>query len=47
MGIIKGPLLQWDISADKVNQPAVLLVKLMTQLNKIVYNVHEHCLTSG
>ena len=44
MGIIKGPLLKWDISADKVDQPAVLLIKLMAQLKKIKYNVHEHCL---
>ena len=44
MGIIKGPLLKRDISADKVNQPAVLLIKLMAQLKKIKYNVHEHCL---
>ena len=27
MGIIESPLLQWDISADKVNQVAVLLIK--------------------
>jgi len=29
---------KYDIFADKVNQPAVLLIKLMTQLNKIKYN---------
>ena len=29
MGIIKAPLLKRDISADKVNQPTVLLIKLM------------------
>jgi len=41
MRIIEGPLLEWDISADKRDQPAVLLIKLMTQLDKILYNVHE------
>ena len=41
MGIIKGPLLKRDISADKREQPAVLLIKLVTQLDKILYNVHE------
>ena len=29
MGIFKSPLLERNISADKVNQPAVLLIKLM------------------
>ena len=29
MGIIEGPLLERDISADEVDQPAVLLIKLM------------------
>lgn len=29
MGIIESPLLKRDISADKVNQPAVLLVKVL------------------
>ncbi|MFQ6804180.1 MAG: hypothetical protein ACLRT5_04355 [Lachnospiraceae bacterium] len=29
MGIIKGPLLKGDISTDKINQPAVLLVKIL------------------
>jgi hypothetical protein len=29
MGIIEGPLLERDVSADKVDQPAVLLIKLM------------------
>ena len=29
MGIVEGPLLERDISADKVDQPAVLLIKLM------------------
>ena len=47
MGIVEGPLLEWDISADKVDQPAVLLIKLVAQLNKIKYNVHEHCLIFG
>ncbi len=41
MGIIEGPLLKRDISADKREQPAVLLIKLVTQLDKILYNVHE------
>ena len=31
MGIIKSPLFQWDISADKMNQPAVLLVKRLNE----------------
>jgi hypothetical protein len=44
MGIVESPLLEWDISADEVDQPAVLLKKLMAQLNKIKYNVHEHWL---
>ena len=44
MGIVESPLFERDISADKVNQPAVLQIKLMTKLNKIKYNVHEHCL---
>ena len=43
MGIIKGPLFKRDISADKVDQPAVLLIKLVAELKKIQYNVHEHC----
>lgn len=29
MGIIESPLLKWNVSADKVNQPAVLLVKVL------------------
>ena len=29
MGIVEGPLLKRDISADKVDQPAVLLIKLV------------------
>ena len=29
MGILKSPLLQGDISADEVDQPAVLLVKIL------------------
>ena len=44
MGIVKSPLLKRDIFADKVDKPAVLLIKMMTQLKKIKYNVHEHCL---
>lgn len=31
VGIIKSPLFQRDISADKVNQPAVLLVKVLNE----------------
>ena len=30
MGIIEGPLLKRDISADKRDQPAVLLIKVLT-----------------
>ena len=44
MGIIESPLLERDISADKVDQPAVLLIKLVAELKKIKYNVHEHWL---
>ena len=29
MGIVIGPLLKWYISADKIDQPAVLLVKIL------------------
>ena len=29
VGIVKDPLLEWDVSADKTNQPAVLLVKIL------------------
>ena len=29
MGILKSPLLEGDISADNVNQPAVLLIKIL------------------
>ena len=29
MGIVESPLLERDISADEVDQPAVLLIKLM------------------
>ena len=29
MGIVEGPLLERNISADKVDQPAVLLIKMM------------------
>ena len=32
MGIIKGPLLEWNVSADKHDQPAVLLVKVLNKL---------------
>jgi len=32
MGIIKGPLFEWDVSADKADQPAVLLVKVLNKL---------------
>ena len=38
MGIIKGPLFKRDISADKVDQPAILLIKLVAELKKIQYN---------
>ena len=41
MRIIESPLLERDISADKRDQPAVLLVEIVTQLNEILYNVHE------
>lgn len=44
MRIIKGPLFEWDISADKANRPAVLLVKILNNGKQILYNVHEHCL---
>lgn len=44
MGIVKSPLLERNIFADKVDKPAVLLIKMMTQLKKIKYNVQEHCL---
>lgn len=29
MGIIKSPLFEWDVSADEVDQPAVLLIKVL------------------
>ena len=32
MGIIKGPLLEWNVSADKHDQPAVLLIKVLNKL---------------
>ncbi len=32
MGIIESPLFEWDISADEVDQPAVLLVKVLNKL---------------
>ena len=41
VGIIECPLLERDISADKRYQPAILLIKVLTQLKKIGYNVHE------
>ena len=41
VGVIKGPLPERYISADKRDQPAVLLIELIAQLNKILYNVHE------
>ena len=31
-GIIKGPLFEWDVSAYEVDQPAVLLVKVLNKL---------------
>ena len=34
MRIIEGPLLERDISADEVDQPAVLLIELMAKLNE-------------
>ena len=42
MGIVKSPLLERDISTDKVNQPAVLLVKILNYREQVLYNVHEH-----
>ena len=44
MRIIESPLPERDISADEVDKPAVLLIEQVAQLNKIKYNVHEHCL---
>ena len=44
MGIVKGPLFKGDIFADKVDQPAILLIKLVAKLKKIQYNVHGHWL---
>ena len=32
MGIIESPLSEWDVSADKHNQPAVLLIKVLNKL---------------
>ena len=32
MGIIKSPLLEWDISADKVNEPANLFLLVLNKL---------------
>ena len=29
MGIIESPLFEWYISADKTDQPAVLLIKIL------------------
>ena len=44
MGIVKGSLFKGDIFADKVDQPAFLLIKLVAKLKKIQYNVHGHWL---
>ena len=32
VGIIKRPLLKWYVFADKVNQPAILLIKVLNKL---------------
>jgi hypothetical protein len=32
MGIVISPLFKWDVSTDKVNQPAVLLIKILNDL---------------
>lgn len=32
IGIIKGPLPEWDVSADEHDEPAVLLVKVLNKL---------------
>ena len=42
MGIVECPLFERDIFADELNKLAVLLIKLMAELNKIKYNVHKH-----
>jgi hypothetical protein len=44
MGVVKGPLPEGDIFADKHKKPAVILVKSCHIIKKILYNVHEHCL---
>lgn len=46
MGIIKGPLFERDKSADKADQPAILLIKVLAKLKKVKYNVHEHWILS-
>ena len=46
MGIVKSPLLERDISTDKVYQPAVLLVTVLNYREQVLYNVHEHWLLS-
>ena len=43
MRVIKSPLPQRYVFADEFNQPAILLIKLLAQLNKIEYNIHERC----
>ena len=32
MGLIKGPLFKRDISADKVEQPAIHMIKVLTNV---------------
>ena len=46
MGIIESPLFEWYISADKTDQPAVLLIKILNNRESVLYNVHEHWLLS-
>ena len=41
MGIIKGPLPKRDISTDKTDQPAILLVKVLNDRNQIGNNIHK------
>jgi len=44
VGIIKSPLPERDISADKIQKPADLLMLVLNKLKEIKYNVHEQFL---
>jgi len=41
MGVIESPLLERNISADKIEKPADLFMLVLNKMNQIHYNVHR------